>query len=414
MSTALFYGAGKQTVAAVGGQLLALGLVPILTRLAPPDVFGGYAPFLALSVLGSVVGLGRVEQITLIATDDADLRSVTCFIVAGALSGGVVVGVIAVTAMGRDIGEAACAGAMYLLTLVQRGWMVRAVRDGRHGRIAAANLAEVAGTLVLQVLLLSVAVPGVTALITGRAAALLVGSVLIAPPATELRRLFGDNRLRELVRRYRRVIGLDLPGSLANTLSWQSPVLFIAFYWGAESAGIYTMSYRLLRMPNRLLGVPASRAFTSELMERGCQPGFVGKFTLVILAAGLLIYGSLVLMPSALLADMLRGLLGDAWGEAAAPMRILAPWLGAAFATSHLGVVFLKTEGLRLLLGFNVALLATRVAALASGAAIGDFTTTLWLLSLSGLAMYAVLYPLTRKSMNSDRGSGRDARDGAG
>ncbi len=397
-------GTGIQAGAAVAGQLISLGLLPVLTRLAPPVVFGGYAPFLALSVIGSMVGVARIEQITLVSDAEDDHRVVHGATLAAAVLGGAVVAWLAGGFLGRTPWEALAAGAVYLATVLNRAWILRSVRDARHGRIALSTFTETGGTILLQIGLLAFGAPGVLALLTGRAGALLLASLAVLPPAGEGLRLAGPAAIRDLVRRHRAVVVVDLPSSVANTVSWQSPVVVVAALWGDASAGAYSMAYRLLRMPTNLLGIPASRAFTSELVERTGAggkgaAGFVARFTFGMALAGLAIYSPVWIAGEEFLSGALAWALGVEWAEAAAPTRILTPWLAAAFITTHLGVVFLRTAGLTLLLAFNLALLATRIGSFIVGGVTGDLTTMLWVLSISGVLAYALLYPLARRSL---------------
>ncbi|HOX26717.1 MAG TPA: oligosaccharide flippase family protein [Candidatus Krumholzibacteria bacterium] len=390
---------GVQSGAAFAGQLAALLLVPALARLAPPAIFGGYAPYLSLTVIGSVVGLGRLEQVVLVARSRGDaqrLHGATAF---GSLLGGAAVALGALALHDLAPVEAILAGGMYGATIVNRVWLLMAVRDATHGRIAAANFIEVSGTMVLQVLLLWSGQPGVQALIAGRLLALVAASAVVFPGDLRRLRWRGWRDAAWLARRYRGVVAADLPSSVGNTLSWQAPVLAIAAVWGDAGAGAYAMAYRLLRLPNRLIGDPVGRVFTSALVRGEPPLRLVRRYTGVLVGLAVALYGPLALAPDALAARVLGAALGDEWLHAVDAIRILAPWLGAAFALTHLGVVFLRTGGLRLLLGFNVALLASRVLVIGAGILRGDLTFLLWALSSTGVVVYACLYPLAIRSI---------------
>jgi O-antigen/teichoic acid export membrane protein len=393
---------GSQSVAAISGQLVALLLIPLLSRLVPPSVFGAYAPYLSLAVIGSVIGLGRLEQIVLVTTAINDLRRVLSVTAFGGLVGGSVIALVA-TGM-HDLGrvDSALAGTMYLATIGHRVWILIAVREGRHGRISIASFIEVAGTIGLQVGFIALGLPGVTSLLAGRCLALVLASAAVFPRGSLPLRWRVWRDLRSLGGRYRQVLVADLPASICNTLSWQTPVLFIAIVWGAAGAGVYAMAYRLLRLPNRLIGDPVGRVFTSSLVRGGAAQPLIRRYTAILVGSAAMIYGPLFLIPESVIQRVLELVLGEEWGQAAESVRVLAPWLAAAFAVTHLGIVFLRTGGLRLLLAFNLVLLVSRVLAMAVGIVTGDLSVFLWTLGMTGVAVYASLYPLAIHSVRRE------------
>lgn len=398
------FGLGVQAVSATLGQALAIGLLPVLTRLAPPAVFGAYAPIMALSVVGSVIGVLRLEQIILLSDDPNDLRLVRGVTLIASAVGGAGLGLTATSLLGRSYAESAAAGLLYSLTVVNRVWTLYRVREGEHLRIATAGLLESGGTALFQIGLILVGVDGVLALLAGRTCAMIVGSLPVAPKPLKTIQLVGPRSVLELLRRHRSVVLMDLPGSIANTLSWQSPVLAVTAVFGDASAGIYSMAYRLLRFPANILGAPASRVFTSELVARTASQKhdprrLVRDFTAGTTAAALLLFCPLWIVPGPWLENLFSLALGPEWGGAAGASRALAPWIATAFAVSHLGVVFLRTGRLAPLLGFNLVLLGTRLSSFGFGAVSGNFDLMLWALSISGLFVYIALYPLALRQI---------------
>lgn len=174
---------------------------------------------------------------------------------------------------------------------------------------------------------------------------------------------------------------------LLNTFSSHLPPVLLSAFISVGTAGQFSFSNRLLRIPSKLIGTNFGQAFFPRAAEARLT-GMLGNS--VEMAISYLLKMSV--FPCLLLAfvgkDLFIVVFGSTWGEAGVFTQILSLWLLAWFVASPLTTVFIVLEEQALELRFQVANVFIRGGSILVGGLFGSAQLAVLLFALSGMCLY--------------------------
>lgn len=333
----------------LGGRLIALAALPLVTRLYSPQDFALLAVYLSLLNLCSVGACLRFDAAIPVAKSDEDAAQllVLSLLIAFVLAS---TGLIVVTAAPKTVadlvGQPALAPWLWLVPVgvlmaasysALRGWATRA---RRFGSIAMTRITQSA-TGVATMLALGWAGIAPFGLLFGNllnasAGGLRLGLDVARKDRPVLKQVAPAGLLAAL-RNYQRYAIYSTPDAIANLAGSQAPMLIIAAHAGAE-AGFLLLAQQIMTAPMTLLGSSIAQVYVSRAPEQ-LQKGQLAEFTLRILRrliqAGI---GPLVL--AGLAAPLLLPpIFGVQWSRAGEIISWMVPWNVLQFIGSPISMV---------------------------------------------------------------------------
>ncbi len=377
---------------AIGQGALVLA-APVLARLYDPEAFGLLSVYAAmLSILLAVSSL-RYDFAVPIAADDGEAVHLlcVCLVIGGVTS--LAVGVV-VFAWGSQLsallGAAPLAPFLWILPVgllvastsqAVTSWATYHRLFPRIGRLRATQgLGQAvfqAGLGILRV--------GPIGLIFGDTAGRVLGTEQL------LRPLVGTLRsatltmmaLRHSARERWGFARVMTAASLLNVLSLQMPFLMIPALFDLPLSGQYFLAYKLLVLPTSLVAAAVSQVFFGEASARRQDPArlhALARNTAVSLFAfSIPTYMTVLVAGPALI----HVVFGSQWAMAGLYAQIMAPGLILWGVANPISTLLLVGRREVESLGFTVAELTMKVAALIGGAVLHSLTAGLVLLSIA-------------------------------
>lgn len=251
-----------------GAQLIALMAMPLLTRLYTPADFGHLGVFMALVNIFAPVAALSLPMAVVLAKRQAHAKLVSVLSITLAMMVSITVFVfiaLSHTSLANWLNAQmpatylywvpVCVFFMSLLQLTEN-WIIRESLFTVKAKVSVANAILINGVKVLC----GFFYPSAIALITiGIITPLLNALLLFKPINTKVR--FRDSKVANskrrqyaLLKRYKQFPCFQAPQLLLNALSQGVPVMIIAAYFGAISAGFYTFTRTVLAIPITLIG----------------------------------------------------------------------------------------------------------------------------------------------------------------
>lgn len=363
-----------------GGQAIAVLVSPILSRLYQPSAFGTFGVYLAIVSILSVAAALRYESaLPLPETEEeaADLLALTVVIT---LVLSVVVGVL--TWVGVAAGGDMVASDLrpllpllpvgFLLTGIQQILTFWAIRRHAFGASAQSSIAQ-GGTQAATQLAFGVVSPSPEGMAIGYLVARMAGSLRLAPTVEPMHRAFlrglSAGRLRAVARRYDRFPLFTLWAQLVSAVSVQTPVLMLAALFNATVVGWFSITIRVIQLPSNVIGLAVGQVFYARVSRT--DPAEVTQTSRAMFRA-LMTLGATPMWMLAIGGRYAFTLVfGDAWAGAGWYAQLLAPWLILDFISAPLTSLAYVRNRQATQLTFQAVLLASRVASLAAGAALG-------------------------------------------
>lgn len=364
------------------GVAMVLASMPVLSRLYSPDLFGALAVFTAvLSVLLTCSSLCYEMAVPLAEDDDIaqDALALSLLLLAAftllvaafvALFGERMVGVLNCRLLGPYLWllpPGVLGGGTYqILTF----W---ALRKEAFGQIACTRVSQGGATVLAQVSL---------GWLNGSLLGLLLGDLLGRVAGVGMLFRFARQyhrstriswrRLRFVAVRYVRFPRFNVAASLLTAISTNIPVLVLSRYFGPLVAGLYALTYRVLRAPMVLLGQAAGQAFfaraasLSREREQLCQ--LTERTAIALMTLGLPVFTFLMLDgPNAFAA-----VFGERWRVAGSYAQLLSPWFLLWLVANPLSTLLTIREWQQTALLYAAMECIIQVAALAAGAWFGS------------------------------------------
>jgi O-antigen/teichoic acid export membrane protein len=180
-------------------------------------------------------------------------------------------------------------------------------------------------------------------------------------------------------------------GIFLNILKEQIPIFLLGYYFDAVVVGFYVLIIRLFGVPLSLLAGSIGQVYYQKAVEmnndgKSLFPMY-SKTTLRMLAfliipvAAVMIWGG----------DIFGFVFGADWIEAGKILVIFTIYYAIRFIISSQSSLLLVFKKLGIELGFNFIALVLQLGSLIIGALQNDYYLSLYLMSISGSVIYALL-----------------------
>jgi O-antigen/teichoic acid export membrane protein len=330
----LFREASGVSAFSIAGQVALFAVIPVLTRIYPPEDFGLFTIYLSVvNIVGSVAAL-RFERCIFIAEDAAKAYASFKLILLSVCATSAIV-----LAIGYGVSGLLPPSLRHLILLIPLGAACSGLAEAmncwslRFGRLRDFALGRLVLPLSMAILQLAFGLlwVGKESLIAAQILSqlFLIGflafRVLSAADVREIAKAPMRASL-DIARQERKFPIFDLPATLVGFAIVNLPAILIGSLFGAAMAGFYGVAARLVTSPTTLIATPLSNVFLSEASrnphgEHLRQAGY----GLVYLSAALIGAPTLLLgLASPLL---IPALLGDPWritGQIMAALAIMA------------------------------------------------------------------------------------------
>jgi O-antigen/teichoic acid export membrane protein len=344
----------KLSFGTLGGRLISIATLPLITRLYSPEDFALLAIYLALVSPFAVVACLRVEiAIPLVETDAeaADVLALALSVLALVTALLTIPAFLMPDLIAAALGASALAPYFWLVPLgvavagsysALQSWATRA---RRFGAIALTQVGQ-AGVGVSAVLALGWAGIAPFGLLLGNmlnigAGGLSLAASALASDGARLRAV----RLRNLGRAFRRNHRYPLfstPEALFNAAGVQVPVLLIAAHAGAE-AGFLFLAMQVMTAPMILLGSSIAQVYVSRAPTE-YREGRLAPFTLAIMRRLVVLGMGPLILAGALAPVVFPWVFGAEWARAGEIVMWLVPWMAFQLLASPVSMV-LHTVG---------------------------------------------------------------------
>lgn len=365
----------------LGGRLILLVAMPIVTRLYSPDDFALLSVYMGLVGIIAVVACLRFDIAIPVAGDESDAAHLLVLALISAAAFAAVCAVVVLVfpqELAQFLGLPRLAPWLWLVPLgvvlasaysALQFWATRARRFGSIAVTRITQAAAGAGTM----LGLGWAGGAPLGLLLGNmlsigAGSLRLGLDLIRCDKHALRQVTISG-LGLTFRRYRRYPIYSTPEALANTVGIQIPVMMVAAFAGVE-AGFLIVAQQIMAAPMALLGASVSQVYVSRAPE-ALRDGRLAEFTTAILRR-LMLVGLAPLLLAGLLAPTLLPLIfGTQWVRSGEIVTWMVPWIVLQFLASPISLVMFVTGRQRNMLMLTLFGAALRIGAVGIATLVG-------------------------------------------
>lgn len=348
------------------GQLLALAMVPVLTRLYVPAEHGLFGLFLSFTWVAAPLVSLRYDAAVASVPDRAEAARLFAGAVLLTLPGAVLAAAfwwVLTTAGVAGFGAAAAADApLAALAAAATGlygaarfWLLR---EQQYGTAALVQLVQSAVRGPFQAAL-SWWPGGAVGLLLGDVLARAAGIGRMLRRSAEGLRLGlagGIGPVAAALRRHRAFALWGAPSVLVNSLTGGLPIPLVLASYGATTAGLLALSMRVLNAPILLIGASTGDAFQVQFTADWARDPHAARRLFRRTGAGLAalsVAGTIIAMTAA---EPLFGLaFGEDWVRAGRIAALQAPWMFAALTVSPLSRVIFVLAGQRAKLLYDVA-----------------------------------------------------------
>ncbi len=388
-----------------GAQAITMAFAPLVTRLYGSEAFGMLGTFMAiLGVMSPIAALTYPFAIVL-SKSDTDAKSIAKFSATLALAVASVTAIVVVAA-GDWIAQALCletiAGFLLLVPVamlfsafqqILTQWLIRKKQFRIIARVSviqafSINSAKAGIGLFhpMDAVLIVIAAIGqafhaslLWSGIRGRTATL--------PSGDEKRAT-----VRELAKRHRDFPLYRAPQVFLNAVSQGLPIIMIAAYFGASSAGFLTLTKTVLAAPVALIGVSVGNVFYPRAVELYRDEENLKRF-LLRTTYSLFLTGSVMFLPIIIFGPWIFAFVfGDEWELAGVFGRWVSLWMVFSLAARPVISVIPVVGGQRQFLLFECIFIPVKIGSLYTGFFFDNAIVSVAWYSLVSCLFYLFLY----------------------
>ena len=352
------------TVCAQGINILAM---PILSRLYTPADFGLLAVFLAVSSIVATAITLRYETAIILPKDEKEAVALvvlsTRLVFMGAILFGVLTllipdsakEIIGILSLKNWLISAVFCGFLSTLITIGVSWYNR---NKNYIKIAALRVVQSSVVVILSLLF------GVMGMEAGMMLAQLIGVFIVGIYLIySLIFLYGnsnDQAQKRVAKKYSAAPKYLLPTSLLDVVTLHLPVFLITAWFSTDSAGQFSMAWRILGLPSALVGGAIGQVFFQKFSvlwpdAKACKKLLI-KTWITLAAIGVLPMLAVVLFGERIFSFIL----GEEWGGAGSIARIIAPMLFFMLISSPTSGTYLVLGMQKTSLIFGIAVLIYR------------------------------------------------------
>lgn len=327
-------------------QAIAMAFSPLITRLYGPEAYGLMGVFMSVvNLLMTVAALGYPMAIVLpkLDADALNLARLSVYIGIGMAFLTTVVLYLFGVDMLRLLNAEVISVFIYLIPItmffsvlggVLGQWLIRKkafVLTAKYGVFTTLLISSIKTGLGFLY-------PTAMALIVTNAVGSLFGAMLTylgwrkqAVKHTVIQAAQPTATLRQLARQYRDFPLLRTPQNLINAFSQSLPVLLLASYFGASTAGQYTIAIAVLGMPASLIGSSVMAVFYPRINE-AIMNGENAHALIIKASVGMATMGTLPCLAVIVAGPFLfEFVFGEKWQTAGIYAQWLSLWLFLQF-----------------------------------------------------------------------------------
>lgn len=402
LKSQFFYRVRSVLVGTLGAQLISLGVMLLLVRLYSPEELGSFNVWLSFATIMAVLVTARYELALFSGDTNDDSKSIIklVLLISVALS---ILATLVIVVASSFIEEVPPIVKNYSVVLAfvvfgmgaNKALLSLLAFQQAFNRLGVARIA-LAGAIAMAQVLAGYFALGVSGLIYGQAIGVLLATLLILFwfDRSWLKACFRGSigSVKDVAYRYRDFPKLSLPADLTNTIASQLPIILIASRFGAEAAGWFALTIKMMGAPITLLATSVLDVFKEQAardyrVAGSCRSIFLRTFVVLALLA----------FPPFLLFWWLgewafRFVFGAEWIESGKYAVLLIPMFYMRFIVSPLSytIYIAQRQGLDLIWQLGLLVITAACFLLA-----GEVTEALWWYSASYAIMYVIYFAMS-------------------
>lgn len=384
----------KLVSGSVASQVLAILLMPIVSRIYSPDDFGIFQLFLAISGILVIVSTFSYQFAIMLPKTEEDAANVTSLctvlvIITSLLTGAIILFLpVNVDDIFKTPGISTSLPFLPLIIFLNGIFFVQNYWLSRRTRFGVIAGSRVTNTLTTKVLQIGFAKPIVTpfGLIGGYIAGYVFADIVMLKGVKKDIQVFKKvsiKRMKEVAIQYKHFPLFSSWSTVANTISPQVPAFLLAYFYTTSVVGHFSLANQVVNMPMGIVGSAIGQVFFQKVSEvkngngKGDMKTIVGEVYNKLISIGLFPMVLLIILGE----QIFTFVFGNEWGIAGTYVKILVPWMFLVFLSSPITTLYNIFDKQKVWLTFSIALLISRVIALAIGGATGgtpEFTLALY------------------------------------
>jgi len=392
----------KLVSGSVIAQILAVLLIPIITRLYTPEDYGLFSLILAITAIIAIFSSLSYQLAIMLPKEDEDAAHIValCFVLI--LFSSIITG-LAFFFFASPITNILNAPALkkYLwcvpfLVFFTALFSVLTYWNSRRKRFGVYAVAQVTNSLSGKGVQIGTGIADASpfGLILGSIVGFFCALLVMMKGFHVDLKFFKSTtkrRMKELAVRYKKFPLFTSWSTTANTISTQIAPLLLVYFYSPLVVGYYAIALQVVQIPMSLIGSAVSQVFFQKASEEKNKTGSISQ----------VVHGvhrrlvSIGIFPMLLLLiigeDLFVIVLGMQWYTAGLYAKILVPWFLLVFIASPLSTIFCVLERQYIDLTFNVSILISRILVLCIGGLLLDPKGTLVLFSITGVIFWGWL-----------------------
>ena len=256
------------TLGTAAAQLVTIAAMPVMSRLYTPADFGVLAIFLAVSSIVATAITLRYETSILLPKEESESVSLVLLSLTLALGLGLIVGITAwllpesvrkalgVSTLGAWLPIAVLVGVSTAVVAIGTGWFNR---QRAYIKMTQLRITQSVGGAICGI---SLGIYGYNSgLLVAQIISILLVSVVIVFSLRGMCTFWHFRSLKDASIIYDAAPKYLLPTSLLDVITLQLPLILISAWFSSESAGQFSMAWKILALPATLVGGAVSQVF---------------------------------------------------------------------------------------------------------------------------------------------------------
>jgi len=392
---------GKLVSGTVVAQVVGICLMPIITRIFSPEIYGLAAIFTSIVSILTGVSCLQYELAIILPKEDKDAGSVFCACLSILFCFSIVLIPVFFffgdTILGWFNGPELSSYVMLipLLVFIDGLYLVMRYWNTRKKRFGTQATTQVIQSISGNGLKLGFGLGGLVnagSLIIAQIIGQTLGTLvlffqMIRYDAAKIRAGCSLTAIKAQMLRYKKFPLINTWSQLVNTVSWQLPVLMLSGLFSSTIAGLYTLGFMMLQLPMSLIGGSIGQVFfqrASVAKHEGNLPSVVEDTCSLLFLLSICPFLLLCVVGG----DLFSIVFGEIWRDAGIFAQILALWTLLWFVSSPMSSIIsvLEIQGFGMMT--STANLITRFLSLLIGAVFGNVYLAIVLFALSGVVIY--------------------------